>query len=167
MVITHRLTIVQFTPSHSPLGPASDLQSEPLPDRMRILHVVAMTWSHQVIVFHVVCSLVFWFSRRAGATINSLRSHQHRLSGPEKEVAPIFSSRHAGAPIYDSPSRLRSCATPRMSRCALRNHSRIAAQWHLRLQNHCAPPGVGLRNGKNTAHGRFETIITFLRLVPY
>ena len=72
------------------------------------------------------------------------RGQRRKLHGP------ITPSSHAGAPIYCSPNPWRSCATPRKARCALRNHSRIAAQRHIRLLDHCAPPSVGLRNGVPT-----------------
>ena len=71
------------------------------------------------------------------------------LSGPQKEAARsnfLFRSRRA--PMRGSPIPLRSCATPRKARCALRTHSRTSAQRHRRLLDHRAPPGAGLHNGE-------------------
>ena len=81
------------------------------------------------------------------------RSHLCGLSGPQKEAARsnfLFRSRRA--PMRGSPIPLRSCATPRKARCALRTHSPISAQRHLRLLDRCATPGAGLRNGDNQSH---------------
>jgi hypothetical protein len=74
------------------------------------------------------------------------------------------SRRRSHARLSKSDARVRNT-----SKIPLRDaqHHPIAAQWHMRLQNHCAPPGNGLRNGENTAHGQFETIITFHRLIQY